>query len=393
MKGNIICVGTIGAGYACRLHAGAWRMVSGYQIRLKALADINLELAGKIKERYGYEEVYADYHRLLEDPEIDVIDICTPPNLHVEMAKAAFQAGKHVICEKPLSGYFGRPGDEAPIGDKVPKSLMLQAVMEEMKELGAVMEASGKEFFYADNYVYASAIQKAIQMVSAKKSKVLFLKGEESLKGSGSLNVGEWCHIGGGALIRAGVHPLSSILAIKRAEAEALGEEYGIKSISADMGRATLSLKDEYAHRHIAARPNDVEDFASVCITFIDGTKATVTASDLVLGGTKGYVEVYTNDSAIHCKVSPTDLVNSYFLDEDNLEDVSISEMLPAKTGWNYSFVSDEVIRGFWGELQDFAECIGTGRKPVSDYALACETLQVVYTAYLAAEEGRRIDW
>lgn len=393
MSDENICVGTIGAGYACRLHAQAWRMVAGCRICLKAVADVDSARAKAVQEQYGYQYVEDDYRKLLLDNEIDVIDICTPPSCHAAMIKEALTAGKHVICEKPLSGYFGQPEDKAPIGASVSKRDMLKAVLEEMRELKAVLDASQKQFFYAENYVYAPAVLKAVEMVRHKKSKVLFLKAEESLKGSGSLNVGEWSQIGGGALIRAGVHPLSAALAIKRAEAEARGEPYGIESVVADVGQATKSMKDDYEHRHIAARPNDVEDFACVSITFLDGTKATVTASDLVLGGTKGYVEVYTNDSAIHCKVSPTDLVNSYFLDEERLDGVAISEMLTSKLGWNYSFVSDEVIRGFYGELQDFAECIMTGKMPISDYSLAYETLQVVYTAYLSAEEGRKVNF
>ena len=51
--------------------------------------------------------------RLIADRELDVIDICTPPNLHAAMIVDAMQAGKHVICEKPFAGYFGRDGDTA----------------------------------------------------------------------------------------------------------------------------------------------------------------------------------------------------------------------------------------------------------------------------------------
>ena len=57
-------------------------------------------------------------------------------------------------------------------------------------------------------------------------------------------------------------------------------------------------------------------------------------------------------------RITPTDLLNTYFLDEDGLEDVNISEMLPRKLGWNKAFVSDEMIRGYTGELQDFVEAV-----------------------------------
>lgn len=98
--------------------------MNGVSVRLKTVCDLNLPLAEKVKERYGYEQAVSDYRLLLEDPEIEVIDIVLPPFLHTSIAIEAMEAGKHVICEKPLTGYFGRPGQEN-IGVTVPKSEML----------------------------------------------------------------------------------------------------------------------------------------------------------------------------------------------------------------------------------------------------------------------------
>jgi hypothetical protein len=63
---------------------------------------------------------YRDFQSLVADKEVDVIDICTPPALHASMIVEAVQAGKHVICEKPFTGYFGRGEDNIPIGKHVP---------------------------------------------------------------------------------------------------------------------------------------------------------------------------------------------------------------------------------------------------------------------------------
>jgi predicted dehydrogenase len=52
-------------------------------------------------------QTYRDLPSLLADKEIDVVDICTPPALHAGMIVEAVRAGKHVICEKPFTGYFG----------------------------------------------------------------------------------------------------------------------------------------------------------------------------------------------------------------------------------------------------------------------------------------------
>ena len=128
-----VVVGTLGAGYAARLHGSGYQRVSGIRVRLKTVCDVQEQLAEQVKEQFGYEEICTDYAEMLADPEIDVIDIVTPPFNHVEMAVRALRAGKHVICEKPLTGYFGERGEEN-VGF-TEKALMYKKVLESMEEL------------------------------------------------------------------------------------------------------------------------------------------------------------------------------------------------------------------------------------------------------------------
>lgn len=391
MEKPMVTVGTVGAGYAAHLHGNGYEKVSGITVRLKTVCDPNLELAKKVQQRFGYEQAVSDYHEMLSDPEIDVIDIVVPPFLHTTVAMEAMEAGKHVICEKPLTGYFGQQGQEN-IGITVPKSEMYRKCLEDMDRLKEVVERTGKKFMYAENFVYATPVQKAAEIIRAKKTKLLYMKGEESLKGSSSPVAGQWNKVGGGTLMRTGTHPMGGMLWLKQQEAIARGETITIQSVSCDVGCATRCLTEE-EHRYISARPEDVEDFGVITVTFSDGTKAICIASDTALGGSRNYIDIYGNNTALNCNITPTDLLNTYFLDEEGLDDVDISEMLPRKLGWNKAFVSDEIIRGYMGELQDFVETIAYDRKPVSDFTLAYDTTKVIYAAYQAAEEGRRIDF
>lgn len=391
MEKKEICIGMAGAGRATELHMLALRRFFGIKLRYKWIIARREEQVFEAQKRYGFEHASLRFEDMLEDNEIDVIDICTPPYIHEEMIEKALSAGKHVICEKPLTGYFGSGTDLEPVGQNVSKVKMYEKLMDSLERLKQTVEKSNRKFMYAENFIYAPTVNKAAEIVTKKKSRILFMKGEESLKGSSSHVAGQWNKTGGGTFIRTGTHPLSAILWLKQKEAQAQGKPVFVKSVMADMAQITPSL-NEYEHRHIAARPVDVEDFGSVILTFSDGTKALVLATDTLLGGSKNILELYCNDAAINCRLTMADMMETYFLDEDHMEDIEISEMLPSKTGWNKPFLVDEVMRGYVDEMRDFMECIQYGHEPKSGFEIAYETIRVVYAAYMSAELGRRVE-
>lgn len=390
-KKGEICIGMAGAGRATELHMNALRRYTEVPICYRRIIAHRWEQVNAAKERFGFEESSLDFNDLLNDPEIDVIDICTPPYAHEEMIIRALKAGKHVICEKPMSGYFGKEGDVEPIGNTVSKVVMYDELMISLDRLRKVIESSDRKFMYAENFVYAPAVTKAAEIIRKKQSRILYAKGEESLKGSSSPVAGEWSKTGGGTFMRIGAHPLSAILWLKHEEALSHGEDVTVKTVFADMGTITPNLTD-YEHRHIAARPIDVEDCATVIITFSDETRAVIIATDTLLGGSKNYIELYCNDTAINCKMTMSDMMETYFLDEDRLDDVYISEMLPTKTGWNKLFLEDEIIRGYTDEMRDFIECIYYDREPKSGFGLAYDTAKIIYAAYKSAELGVAVE-
>jgi predicted dehydrogenase len=75
----------------------------------KVVVDVTEALADEGRRRYGFEESSADWRAVVKRPDIDVVDIVTPNDSHAAIAIAAAEAGKHIICEKPLA----RGGDEA----------------------------------------------------------------------------------------------------------------------------------------------------------------------------------------------------------------------------------------------------------------------------------------
>ncbi|MDD1534893.1 MULTISPECIES: Gfo/Idh/MocA family protein [unclassified Bradyrhizobium] len=384
-----IRVGLVGCGFVSELHMYAFRRVYGVDVEVAAVAargDGVVEFAS----RHSIARVYRSFADLIADGAIDVVDICTPPNLHAEMIVAAMQAGKHVICEKPFAGYFGRDGDVRPIGRHVPKALMYERVIEEMDKTRAAIERTGKLFMYAEDWVYAPAVTKIAEIIKATKDKILFMKGEESHSGSHAAHAAQWAMTGGGSLIRMGCHPLSAVLYLKQVEARARGETIGVASVTCDVGNVTAGLKPE-ERTYIKANPIDVEDWGTLTATFSDGTKATVFSGDMIMGGVRNLIETYTSGGSLFANITPNNHLMSYQTSEEKLASVYITEKVDRKTGWQYVCLEEEWTRGYLQEIQDFMECVASGRQPLSDLALAYETIKVNYAGYWAAEEGRRV--
>ena len=91
-----------------RTHSNAYRKVGNffdlpYEPVLKTICGLEENEAKAFADRWGYESFETDWRKLIDDKNIDVVDICVPNNYHTEIAIAAAQAGKMIICEKPLA--------------------------------------------------------------------------------------------------------------------------------------------------------------------------------------------------------------------------------------------------------------------------------------------------
>ncbi|MDY3937647.1 MAG: Gfo/Idh/MocA family oxidoreductase [Oscillospiraceae bacterium] len=118
-------VGIIGIGGICKgSHLPEY--LSDERLEVAALCDIIIERAEEIRDKYFPDAaVYSDYKELLKDESIDSIDICTPNYLHSIIAVAAFEAGKHVFCEKPDAVSVSEVMRMKEAADKAGKTLMV----------------------------------------------------------------------------------------------------------------------------------------------------------------------------------------------------------------------------------------------------------------------------
>ncbi len=96
-----IGAGIIGGGFIGKIHAEALRRLGN--VDLKAIASRNDEIALKRGEELSIEKCYGRYSDLIKDDDVEIVHICTTNDLHFAIAKECIEAGKHIVCEKPLA--------------------------------------------------------------------------------------------------------------------------------------------------------------------------------------------------------------------------------------------------------------------------------------------------
>src|SRR3989440_3517949 len=101
-------LGIIGYGFMGRAHSNAYRRVGNFfdlplHPVLKAACGRSADKTKAFADKWGYESVETDWRKVIDRKDIDAIDICTPNNTHAEIGLAAAQAGKMILCEKPLA--------------------------------------------------------------------------------------------------------------------------------------------------------------------------------------------------------------------------------------------------------------------------------------------------
>jgi predicted dehydrogenase len=300
--------------------------------------------------------------------------------------------------EKPLTGYFGAPGDPEPIGQRVPRARMREGALRNAEAVRDAVKRSGVRFCYAENWVYAPPIAKMKKLIGKSKGSILELRAEENHSGSNSVYSREWKATGGGALLRMGAHSVGACLHLKEWEGR-IRRGRGIRPVSvladtADLihSEAAELAQKAGANKWISANPLDVENWANLVIRFEDGSRAGVVVSDTGLGGLNTRVTAFMTDGVIKANMTGNDAVETYAPDASVFHQEYFTEKLETKAGWNRPSCDEDWFRGFAQEIVDFVDAIQEGREPVAGIDLAVDCVKVIYAAYLSAEEGRRVD-
>ena len=385
-------VGIVGAGFAANLHANAFRRIGDIDVELVAVAALPRTSAEAFAHRHGIPFACGDARALIAREDLNLVDLCVPNHLHEPFALAAAQAGKHVICEKPLTGYFGGQEASVPVG-ATPRKIMMSEALASAERMLRAAEENDVRLMYAENWLYSPAVVKASRLAEASGGTILEIRAQECHSGSHATYAKSWARSGGGALIRLAPHPIGVALWLKLQEGlRRDGMPIGAESVLADVGDLSKvgSFKDEEA-RYLVDDWEDVENWSTVIISFTDGTRALIQASDVVLGGMEDTLQLLLSNCRIDCDMTHSGLVRAFAPNAQVFGQEYIMEKLSTKAGWSYPSVDEEYLLGYPQEIRDFVECVAFGRDPRSSGTLGLQVVQVIYAAYQSAEEGRRI--
>ena len=386
-------IGILGSRFSAHLHLTNYKRLRGHKMEVVAVAAKSEESASRFANAFDIPKIYTDYRKLIEDSDVDVVDICLPTDLHKDAVIVAAESGKHVICEKPLTGYFGKDLDEERVGDNISRKTMLEEALKGCKEVRAAVEGNGITFCYAEDWVYAPPFVKLKRMVQASGGIVMDIRAEESHSGSHAAYSRKWKTSGGGSLARLGAHPIGAALHLKHFDGQIKeGKPIRACSVIAAVGRHTrIPSYRKTSKKWMVSDWEDVEDWSSLIVEFEDLTHAVIMASDGLLGGTRNSMEVCLSNAVVRANMSPNNAVEAYAPDPEIFGDEYLVEKLETKAGWNFPNPDEDWERGYPQELEDFIEAILDDREPLSDLTLAEEVVNVIYSGYLSAEKGHRV--
>lgn len=383
MENKSIKVGIAGSGFAASFHYKCYEGIPGVKVEA---------VYSKTKEK---REGFAKKREIIPTKSlqelinlVDVVDICVPGFLHEPFSIEVLKSNKHVIVEKPFTGYYGPKGNKNFLGNKFSKEVMLkEALMSSDRILEAEARSKGR-VFYAENWVYAPAIQKEVEILKETKGQILWALGEESHSGSHSDAYVVWSQSGGGSVVGKGCHPLTSILYLKKLEGK-LRNSKQIIPVTVSCRTHEITRNPNFIDAgFLRTKYHDIEDYAQIHLVFSDGMIADIFASEIVMGGVKNWLEIFANNHRTCCNLSSSNAVKLFNPRENQLKNTYIVEKIETKQGWSFPSPDEDWMFGYPQELSDFIDCILNEKSPQSGSELAWDVIAVLYSAYVSAEKN-----
>jgi myo-inositol 2-dehydrogenase/D-chiro-inositol 1-dehydrogenase len=336
-------VGLIGSQFIASIHAEALRACNHADIR--AVASPTPGNAHKFAERHGIPKHFTHYRELIALPEVDMVVVGVPNDLHCEIALAAAAAGKHVVMEKPLCLNLAQADQMIEACRRAKVKLMY-----------------AEELCFAPKYVRLKAL-----LDEGALGRPTLIKQSEKHDGPHAAHFWDVARSGGGVTMDMGCH--------------------AIEFFRWMLGRPPV--KSVYAHMTTLVHGDKTrgEDNAILLLEFSDGTMALAEESWTKLGGMDDRAEVHGSKGVAYADLLHGNAIEAY---SSLGYGYAVEKSGPTK-GWSFPLYEEAWNYGFHAEMAHFVDCVQNDRKPLVTGEDGRAVLEVIFAAYESARSGRKV--
>lgn len=337
-------VGIIGSGFEADIHAASMRIMPE-EAEVVAVASPTPGHPEALAKKYGIPRVFHDYREMLKEKDIEMVTINAPNYLHCAMTRDIAQAGKHVVCEKPLA-----------------------MTLEEADEMIEVCKRQGVLLAYAEELLFTPKYLKAKEMADQGAfGKVYLVKQSERHFGPHAAWFWDVEKSGGGVFMDMGCH--------------------GIAFCYWFLGRP--KIKSVYCHMATVAYADKTkgEDNTICIMEFENGATGLIENSWARRGGMDDYTEIYGTGGVSYADLHMGNALPTY---SESGYGYAV-EKAPTTQGWSYPVFEEHWNYGLPQELHHFARCVRgkeTLRSTGEDGRLVQE---VLLAGYQSAGTGSKV--
>ncbi len=334
--------GIIGCGSIAHHHAHSIRETGRGVIT--AVCDPSLDKARSFAEQYGGARSVTDFRALVKSPDVDIVAIGSPSGSHGEMVVACAEAGKHILCEKPIA--ITKQG----LDD------LVQAVEHHGVKMSSVFQKRLAPDFIRIKEAVARGVFGQVFLADAY---IKFYRSQEYYDSAGWR--GTWEHDGGGALMNQGIHTIDQLLCLA-GDAESVFARVGTK-----------------------ARNIEVEDTAVALVQFKSGAYGVIEGTTSVYPGEQARIELHgTNGSVI---LADSGIKLWAIEDPPVLEDVDLcgNDASTSKDPGNFPKNSHVEL------IEDLIESIDSGRETLIPAREGRKAVDLILAIYESARTGKEV--
>jgi myo-inositol 2-dehydrogenase / D-chiro-inositol 1-dehydrogenase len=336
-------VGIIGSQFISTIHAEALRAYPHAEIR--AVASPTPGHAQAFAERLAVPRHFTDYKQMLALPEIDMVVVGVPNDLHHRITLDAAAAGKHVVMEKPFC-----------------------LNLAEADEMIAACRAARVRLMYAEELCFTPKYVRLKQLLdSGALGKPTLIKQAEKHDGPHAPHFWDVERSGGGVVMDMGCH--------------------GIEFFRWMLNRP--KVKSVYAHMttNVHGDKTRGEDNAILILEFEGGVTAVAEESWTKMGGMDDRAEVHGSQGVAYADLLHGNAIETY---SAGGYDYAVEKAGSTK-GWSFTIYEEAWNYGFHGEMAHFVDCVQNDKKPLVTGEDGRAVLEVIFAAYESARTGRKV--